>query len=322
MPSADRLRLVLAILIAAAAGGGLAVLAIYGTGVYGVTLFAGVPLFVGFATTTLLGAGRPRTLPACFGWSCAATVLLGFGLLVTGREGLLCLVMLVPLALPLVGVGTLAGWWLVHARRLRRGGLTVTIAALILAGLIAGEGSIRPSTSSKVWVAADEVMVEASPARVWGTIVTLGDLAPSDDLIFKVGAACPQRTRIVTQAEGGLRVCTLSTGTLLERIDRWEPGRRLAWEALSTPPPMKELNPFRDADPPHLHGFYRNVRGEFELTPAGPGRTRLTRRTWYQYDMYPAGYWRWWCDLGASRVHRFVLEHVKRESERRGGRTI
>lgn len=99
-------------------------------------------------------------------------------------------------------------------------------------------------------------------------------------------------------------------------IDVWKPGERLAWRALSTPPPMKEVTILRDVDPPHLHGYYRNLRGEFALEQVAPGVTRLTRRTWYSHDLYPSLYWRLWCDYGASKIQRFVLGEVKRAAER------
>jgi hypothetical protein len=167
------------------------------------------------------------------------------------------------------------------------------------------------------------VIIDGTTDEIWNAIVALSDVPPPDDLFFRAGIATPQKTKIVTCANGGLRVCTMSTGTLVERIDAWEPGRRLGWRALSTPPPMKELNPFHEVDPPHLHGTYRNVRGEFALERVDATRTRVTRRTWYEHDLYPSLYWRIWCDFGASKIHHLVLEHVRNETiQRRGGKQI
>jgi hypothetical protein len=313
-------RALIAMLVASIAGV-LAMLAIYASGVYGIALFIGVPLFLGFSVTALMALGRPRTLGQSFLWSVLTAFVLSLAFLVTGREGLICIVMALPLALPPILLGSLGAWTLFHRRRLARAREGVIAAAVIVAMLISVEASLRPAASGATLVVSDDVDIAAAPEEVWRTIVTLGEIEPPRDMIFRAGAACPQRTKIVAGEPGGLRVCTLSTGTLLERIDRWEPGRRLAWQALSTPAPMRELNPFRDADPPHLHGFYRNVRGEFELTRTARG-TRLTRRTWYQQDLYPAFYWRLWCDFGASRVHRLVLGHVRAASERRGGSSV
>lgn len=313
-------RVTIALLVAIIAGL-LCVLSV-NTANYGWVLFVGVPFFVGFAVTALMAVPRPRELMSCVLWSLAAGVILAAGFLLSTFEGLICVLMAVPLVLPPVVVGALLSWVLFHSRRLRRGKELAAGLALLLAALIPVEVTLHGPSSDETLLVEDHEIVEATRAEVWATIVTLADVERPDDLLFRAGGACPQRTRIVEGAEGGLRVCTLSTGTLLERIDRWQPDERLSWVALSTPPPLEELNPFGKADPPHLHGFYRNIRGEFELAPAGPRRTRLTRRTWYQQDLYPAFYWRLWCDFGASKVHRLVLEHVRRQAERRGGRSV
>jgi hypothetical protein len=299
-----------------------ALLAVYGVQLYGLALFIGVPVFIGFATTALI-ANRPRPFLACLGWSTLAATLLSTGFIVFGLEGFICLLMYVPLAVPVIAIGTWIAWALFHHHRLPRAGAT-TVA--LFAALLAAT-AVEPQLAGDappVYVASDSLTIDGTPDEVWQAIVELDDVPTPDDLVFRAGIATPQKTRIETCAVGGLRVCTMSTGTLVERIDAWEPGRRLGWRALSTPPPMRELNPFHaDVDPPHLHGTYRNVRGEFALEPAEEGRTRVTRRTWYEHDLYPSAYWRIWCDWGASKIHLLVLEHLRGETlRRRGGKSV
>src|SRR5207245_959328 len=38
-------------------------------------------------------------------------------------------------------------------------------------------------------------------------------------------------------------------------------------------------------------------------TPLPGGRTRLQGTTWYRHRMWPAGYWRLWCDAVVHRIH-------------------
>jgi hypothetical protein len=151
---------------------------------------------------------------------------------------------------------------------------------------------------------------------VWTAIVRLDRLSPPRDWVLRTGIACPESTRITEGAVGGTRVCTLSTGTLREKISVWAPGQRLRWRAETTPPPLREINPFGEVDAPHLHGFYTNTQGEFALQRLGPGKTLVTRRTWYRHNLYPSGYWRLWCDFAASRVHRYVLGELKARAEK------
>ena len=310
---------VLAALVTAAAAAALAILAINVTGTYGLMLFVALPVFVGYAPAALLASGPALTFGRCLLVASLAALLTAHGFLLMGSEGLICMAMAMPLAAPLIMLGAKLAHVLFHEQRLphSREGLLL-VAALIATG-IAVEPSLHRGPA-RVYLAEDSIDMRATPEEVWATIVTLGEIAPPDDLFFRSGVACPQKTRIVQASHGGTRVCTMSTGLMLERIDAWEPGRRLSWRALSTPPPMTELNPFGEVDAPHLHGFYRNVRGEFFLERAG-GVTRVTRRTWYEHDLYPSAYWRIWCDIGASKIHRLVLEHVRDETgRRRGGR--
>jgi hypothetical protein len=305
-------------LVIACAAYTLAFLAIYGSGVYGWALFVGVPLFIGFATTSLLALNRPHSFAESFWWSVLTGTVIATMFVATKKEGLICLLMFIPLALPMVALGAAIAWLLFHKKRLARARSTAALSFLIVATSIAFEPLLH-TTHVPLYAAADSIVIDGTQEEIWNAMVALSDVPKPDDLFFRSGIATPQKTKIVTCAAGGLRVCTLSTGTLLERIDVWQPGVRLGWRALSTPPPMKELNPFGDADPPHLHGTYRNVRGEFALERVDTHRTRVTRRTWYEHDLYPSWYWRIWCDLGASKVHHLVLEHLRRETERRRG---
>jgi hypothetical protein len=299
-------KLVAAVIASAVLSAGVAWTSFHSHG-YGYLLFIGAPVLLGFVATSFLAVGSPENFTTCAAVVSIAGVVLCCGFLVTGAEGLICIAMALPIALPLALVGAVPAFFLFHERRLRRPRATAIGAGLLLIALVPLEADHR----SPMYVAEDSIIVNATAARTWRAIVALSDVAPSHDLLFRAGIACPQRTKIVDGRPGGLRVCTLSTGVLMERIDVWEPERRLAWRAISTPPPMRELNPFRDADPPHLHGYYRNVRGEFVITRLAPDRCRLTRRTWYSADLYPSWYWRIWCDMGAAKIQQYVLEQVR-----------
>ena len=300
-------KIVLSILAAVGITSGIAWLSVSVTGHYGHLLFGGVPFVLGFISTSFLAIGRPERIATCLTAATIAVAVESLGFLMWGAEGLICIVMTLPIALPLALIASAIAFSLFHARRLPHAATTAILLALTVAALLPFE-TVR---SSPVYLAEDSIVVHASAERVWKTIVGLSDVGPSHDLLFRAGIACPQRTKIVDGRTGRLRVCTLSTGVLMERIDVWKPGERLAWRALSTPPPMKELNPIRDADPPHLHGYYRNVRGEFAIERLGDAACRVTRRTWYSLDLYPSWYWRIWCDMGASKIQRFVLDEVR-----------
>jgi hypothetical protein len=47
----------------------------------------------------------------------------------------------------------------------------------------------------------------------------------------------------------------------------------------------------------------------------GGRRTRIAGTTWYEHNLWPAGYWRVWSNHIIHRIHGRVLNHVKRLSE-------
>ena len=298
--------------------GALAYLAIYVSGVYGLALFFAVPLMIGWLATALLRIARgPRSLSDCLSISAAAALVLASAFLVVRAEGLACILMALPLSAPMIILGSVVAYSLFHRREWNAIRASAIVVTIVLTA-IAIEPRFHHASSA---VVADSILVRASPRETWRAIVALDRIPQPHDWIYRLGVACPQRTRIVSPATNGLRVCTMSTGVVVEQIEVWRPEAMLRWRSQSAPPPMKELNPFADVDPPHLHGYYEAPRGEFALAPAATNMTILTRRTWYTQELAPAYYWRWWCELAINHVHRTVLEHVRDAAESKGARS-
>jgi hypothetical protein len=78
---------------------------------------------------------------------------------------------------------------------------------------------------------------------------------------------------------------------------------------------MNELSPYQHVHPPHLDGYLRCQRGEFRLIRLPDNRTRLEGSTWYEFEMYPQGYWTLWSDWSIQQIHKRVLQHIKTLSE-------
>jgi len=300
-------------IVAVAFGGACAYFAIYGRQFYGFALFLGVPFAVGFLVVALMRLFGPQTLARCMGVPVLSALALSLGFLAMGLEGIICIVMAIPLAGPPLIGGAAIAYWLFHERDLDPARSAGTIAFLLICGIV-GEPLLRDEPTPRI--VTDSVIVHASAADTWNAVVGLDEVPSSADWIFRAGVACPERTRIITPAAGGYRVCRLSTGNLIEQIEVFDPEHTLRWRTRSTPPPIREMNPFHpDVDPPHLHGYYDTPRGEFVLEALGPQVTRLTRRTWYSQQLYPQAYWNFWAELAISRIHRTVLGHVRSMSE-------
>ena len=108
-----------------------------------------------------------------------------------------------------------------------------------------------------------------------------------------------------------MRSCEFSTGSFIEKIDAWEPGKRMEFSVVAEADPMTEMTPYPAIHPPHLDGFLVSKQGEFRLTELPKGGTRLEATTWYQHHLAPAHYWRWWSDYIIHRVHEMVLGNIR-----------
>lgn len=311
----------LAVLVTVALGLSMALLGAQVLTNYGWGLFVALPFAIGFAAALLFGLRQPRTLSACIGVACLSIAVLGMGLFALAMEGLFCLVMAMPLALPLAAFGGACGY-LVQRRRWFPSGAPALLSCILLfvPGLQWTEHVL--AAPPPVFVVRSSIDVQASPEEVWRQVVAFTEIAPPTEWIFRSGIAYPIRAEISGKGPGAERHCVFSTGSFVEPIQVWDEPRRLKFSVTSNPAPMEEWTPYHHIEPSHLHGFLVSEGGQFLLTPLPNGSTRLEGTTWYQHGLWPAGYWRLWSDAIIHRIHMRVLRHIRDEAERHNARAM
>lgn len=301
-----------AIAAALAVGLGMLLLCVYLIQSYGAALFLATPLVMGAVAGFVFNRPAPRSTAATAGLATLVMLASALVLLLFAFEGLICIAMAAPIVAPLGILGGLLGKAVADMAGPRSAPLVPLVLAL---PLVAGaERLVNPGPPE--YCVLTVVEVAATPAAVWPHVVEFPDLPEPDDWFFRCGIACPLRARIEGRGVGAVRHCEFSTGDFVEPITVWDEPRRLAFDVASQPDPMTELSPWRHVHPPHLHEqSLKSRRGEFRLVDIGGGRTRLEGRTWYTFDMHPPAYWTLWSDLSIHRIHRRVLDHVKRLAE-------
>ena len=280
---------------------------------YGYALFFTTPFLLGAVTGFLLRSPRDYGLPVTIG-VVTGTLLVGFlALLFLALEGIVCIMMAVPIALPAALLGLLFGRAL-GSRSGEGAKPDATLGAMILLLPLGAEIEQRV-TAPREREVVTVIEVDAPPAVVWENVVSFSELPEPDHWIFKTGIAYPLRARIEGEGVGAIRYCEFSTGAFVEPITRWEEPTRLSFDVIDQPIPMQEWSFYAEVHPPHLEQSFRSVRGEFRLIELPGGRTRLEGSTWYVLDMGPAPYWKLWGDAIVHRIHERVLAHVKALSE-------
>jgi uncharacterized membrane protein YhaH (DUF805 family) len=319
---ADRLgSAVFALLVTAALGTGLVALStrvMYSTGYsYGWGLFAALPFIQGAVAAYAYGVHERRSLRESAAVAIVSMVVTTGALIAFALEGFACIVMAAPIAFAFAFLGALFGHAL--AGRSTRPNVAASLVCLAFAPALMGAEAIvkRPSPVYEVTTSVD---IDAPPAVVWKNVVSFPDLPPPTELAFRVGIAYPMRAKIAGRGAGAIRYCEFSTGNFVEPVTLWQPGRRLSFDVIKSPEPMREWSPYGTLDTPHLHDYMISRHGEFVLTGLSGGRTRLTGRTWYQHHLWPAAYWAIWSDAIVHQIHYRVLAHIKTLSEKNSPR--
>jgi len=149
-----------------------------GLGKYGWGLFVGIPFFLGLNSTMIYGFHYPRSLGRCLLVSLFSVGLVGAALLGFAIEGVICLAMALPLAIPLALFGGLIGYVL-QKRVYQTNTLRVASAVcLLMPGLILVEYGI--GETPPLYEVKTSVVIKSDLQSVWTHVVTFSQLATAD----------------------------------------------------------------------------------------------------------------------------------------------
>lgn len=210
-------------------------------------------------------------------------------------EGVICVIIITPLYLLMVGVG--AYIYAALADELpRRRDRTLVVAAFALLPFLAGPLESHLNNPDDFRRVENSVLIHAPAAVVWQHIIRVAPIHAQDlghSIIDDMGFPRPIEATLTREGVGGVRHATFERGVeFIETVDEWEPQRRLSF---SIAPNTATIPPTTFDEHVIVGGrFFDVLRGTYELRLAGPGRTRLvlhsqqrlsTRLNWY------AGLW-------------------------------
>lgn len=289
----------------------LTIWGIYGIGEYGIAIFILTPFFLGFSPAILYGYKNSVSLHECRKVSfLSITIFMAF-LMVFAVEGLICIIMALPIGLIFNWLGSIIGYEVVKKNIHKGGPTTMLILIFIIPSFSFIENQINPSLNSVV----TSIEINASPETVWKNVIEFPQLNKPTEFIFKTGIAYPINAIIKGQGVGAIRYCNFTTGSFVEPITKWDQPNLLAFDVKEQPAPMKELS-FWDIDAPHLHDYFVSKKGQFKLRKLKNGNTKLIGTTWYYNDIKPNFYWDIWSNNIIHKIHYRVLNHIKLTSEK------
>jgi hypothetical protein len=278
-------------------------------GAYGWGLFVATPFVVGMTTGFIVNRRAPLSTARTMSHVLAAGALGGLALLMLALEGFMCILLVAPLGL---GAAALGGAFGRSIAMLGHGGRKPLMSVAGLPMLFVLEASMPPATPIDTHESID---IAAPPGTVWQAITSEEPIGLSPGLPGVSGLAYPVRSRLVGEGVGATRLGVFSTGTAVERVTEWKPGRALAFTVLSQPAAMEEMSPYRRLHTPHVTGYVVTGDSRYMLTPLATGGTRLTFQAQTVLRIDPIAYWepiaRWAFHLNVRRV----LESAKIQAE-------
>lgn len=311
LPDDDETRKWVSIGITIIIAGLLAIWGIYGIGKYGIALFLFTPLFIGAAPTILYGLKKDISLKQAWKIGVLTLSIFTLVLIMCAIEGVICIVMAIPIALLLTWIGCAIGWGIVD-----NSPDNGPSALLLLAFIIPALGFVEKGDNYRLTSVVTSIDINASLQDVWKNVVAFPMLDEPTEFIFKTGIAYPIDATIEGIGVGAIRHCNFTTGSFVEPITVWDEPNLLRFDVKDQPAPMKEIS-FWDIDAPHLHDYFVSTQGQFKLIALADGKTRLEGTTWYYHKIQPAFYWRLWSNYIIHKIHERVLKHIKVNSEKR-----
>lgn len=280
-------------------------------GNYGWSVFLFIPFILGFLPPYITGIRTELTKSMAYKLSFIALGLACLAMLVFAIEGLICLMMASPLLILAVWLGSYIGYKSSSKNFMNPTNTTILFIFLSLS-FMSFDYVNKPINLIPV---KTKITVNANIQYVWKNVVTFDKINQPVDWIFKTGISYPTDATIEGRGVGAVRYCNFTTGSFVEPITKWEEPHLLQFDVKEQPIPMNEYNPFWEVHPPHLDGYFKSYKGQFKLTRISENTTELEGTTWYKVDIYPEFYWKAWSNFIIHKIHKRVLNHIKRESE-------
>ena len=262
----------------------------------GYTFFIVVPLCIGYSLGIKLDWGISLVIAVMIGLT-----LFFFLLLTAGFEGLVCVIMLLPIFIPVVLIGILIGYNL-RKRSLKTDKKNIIKISLYPLIVLLFSGGIEHFFSNKFENAKIEstIYLPYEASTVYDFIKSVDTLAGKRSLLMNLGLSVPQKCVLEKEEVGAKRTCYFENGTIEEKVTDIKRGEYIKMKVTNYDLPGFKWLKFDDA----IYLFIQEGDS-----------TRLTRITTYQSQLKPRIYWEFWERQAIEAQHEYVLNDLKRRLE-------
>jgi hypothetical protein len=267
-----------------------------------------MPIALGCISVYIAEIQRPQQVRLWFFLPWLSMLAALVVLLALALEGVICIVMLLPIGLPLASIGGALGGSsarVVKSRRAKR----LTMACVMVLPLLASPWEQQVFYQWETRRVENTIDIQSPPEVIWRNIervppIRREELPPS--WAHMIGIPDPIEATLSHEGIGGVRNGYFAKGVqFVETIDVWEPGRRLAFTivAQTNKIPATTLDEHVTVGGPH----FDMLRGEYRLETLAHGVTRLHLSSRHRVSTDFNWYAHLWTDAVMSDLQKRIL---------------
>jgi hypothetical protein len=292
--------------------GVITVLLLLTKGEYGWTLFLAIPFTVSFVMG-FIGAPKPETgCVTILVRSLIGLLITGALLMAAGAEGGICFLMAAGLLILPTGLGLFFGRLLgsahLQTNKMYILGLFILINPSTLTYDLLDHSQVEATTTT-------EIIINAADTMIWKKLTQKVEFNKSNNFFLKAGISYPLDMELQQVDNQCFLKCNTTNGFANLRVDTLIQNKKMVFKPEQEVVPMREMSIYPKIDAPHLHGYFENQYGMFEIEPLSAGQCRVRAQTHYTYRITPVWYWALWSDYLVDKMHQNVLNKIKMDCE-------
>lgn len=273
-----------------------------------------LPIAVG-GLVAFLGIRRHGLSPFWIVW--APMLTMTGGVLIAGLselEAVLCLVVGIPVMVPLAVVGAL-----IISLIMKKSDGRLPVSLLALLPLMIAPLEAHWERPHRQLTVADHIDIDAEASVIWGEIVSVAPIAAEElpnQWIYLLDFPRPISAEIDRETLGGKRLALFERGvTFFEVVTEWEEEKALAFSIEADP----EFVPHTAFDQHIVVGgrFYDVLNGRYEIEPLAGGICRLHLTSTHRLSTPFNAYAGWWSEWVMRQVQGSILEVIRNRCESR-----
>ncbi len=223
--------------------------------------------------------------------------LIAFALLLFafGLEGIVCLLMAMPILLPTIFIPAVISYYY-HKIRKKNRNLKTTLVPLLIFFTLAPIEHYYTKNGETISISS-EMILPYSTSEVFNAIKSFDTLDGPKPFLMKLDLPIPQKCILEKEEVGALRTCYFEEGKIVQRVTAWKKNKLMKMDIIDYGLTGRDWLTFKKAA--YLFETLNN------------GYCKITRISTYKSTLKPRIYWLPFEKMGIEQEHEYVFNNLK-----------